>query len=287
MRHSTLLASTLLFSVILASPNVFSPFFSPVVDEAFGQENDTSVAHELLKRQDGCPEGYGACAGLGAAGLCCRDNTLCAPDQLGRVACCPIGAFCTGTIGGPAATGGVTTTPSLSGFVFPTTTVSVVTQASTQGFIIADSTTVAQPSGARITRSTVPNQYYPFAYIPTTYVNAAACSSAYTGCQTDLASCTAALAGQINGVTVQAPGGGMTVQGITARVDPTSATSICSSLSLQACSGLQVEACQAFGTGGPAAATAQGAGISRFERLPRALSIGFAYILLMTFQASL
>lgn len=90
----------------------------------------------------------------------------------------------------------------------------------------------------------------------------AACSSAYSSCQTDVSSCTAALAGGIHGVTISGPNGGVTVSEITATLDPTAASQVCQSLSSQACYGLQVAACAAFGTG-----TANNAGRNRCGHL--------------------
>jgi hypothetical protein len=99
-----------------------------------------------------------------------------------------------------------------------------------------------------ITGSTVAGAPYPFVYIPTTFPNQAACSSAYSGCVQQFSSCTAAL-GSVNGVTV---GGGVGGFGTTvSAIVPTgNAQSICSSLSRQACYGLQIGICTAFGTGG-------------------------------------
>jgi hypothetical protein len=89
---------------------------------------------------------------------------------------------------------------------------------------------------------------YPFVYIPTTFPNQAACSSAYSGCVQQFSSCTASLGG-VNGVTV---GGGVGGFGTTvSAIVPTgNAQSICSSLSQKACYGLQIGYCTAFGTRG-------------------------------------
>jgi hypothetical protein len=73
----------------------------------------------------------------------------------------------------------------------------------------------------------------------------AACSSAYTSCQSNAASCTSALANGAPGVTISAPNGGATITAIPS-VGLSSAQSICSSLSSLGCSQLTVEACQAF-----------------------------------------
>lgn len=171
---------------------------------------------------------------------------------LGHVACCPLNAACTGTIGGggvqASATASTTTTTTTESFVFATTTTG-------GGFVIGTATASAQG-----VRSTVSNPYYPFAYIPTTYTNAAACSSAYSSCQTDASSCTAALVGGIHGVTVSAPNGGVTVAAITGTLDSASASQVCQSLSSQACYGLQEAACGNYGNGQGNAARRNGCG---------------------------
>jgi len=85
----------------------------------------------------------------------------------------------------------------------------------------------------------------------------AACSSAYTSCQSDAASCTTALANGAAGVTISAPnGGGATITAIPS-VGLQSAQSICSSLSSLGCSQLTVEACAAFDGQGNAAKRAR------------------------------
>ncbi|KAF2472275.1 uncharacterized protein BDR25DRAFT_19905 [Lindgomyces ingoldianus] len=243
----------LLVAIACATPNFLAAFVEPLLESPPAQTNDTIAEGEgeleLLKRQTGCASGYNACSGLGAPGLCCRSGSVCSADAAGHVACCPLNAACTGTI---APVGGGTTASNTGGGA-ATTTVPFVTAVTTtnNGVIIGTSTatTFVQQSGSQsYVRSTVSNQYYPFAFIPTTYTNAAACSSAYTSCQTDAASCTAALASGRQGVTISAPNGGATITAI-ASVGMPSASSICSSLSAQACFGLQVQACQAFGNG--------------------------------------
>ncbi|KAL2354124.1 hypothetical protein BJ546DRAFT_96044 [Cryomyces antarcticus] len=158
-----LLLFSILYTFALARLNsASSPFFAPFFDSdapAVIQSNET-IAHELLKRQtpsNACPSTYKSCSGLGAPGLCCPSNTNCSPDMAGHVACCPSGAACTGTIGA-VNTGGTTSTSSgLAGVVTSTTTTSAgnglvlastsatsnLGQTTTQGFIIAASSTVA------------------------------------------------------------------------------------------------------------------------------------------------
>jgi hypothetical protein len=257
MRNALHLPIALLLSTVAAQSqkDVFSPFVQPFVDDSF--DNSTRPELELLKRQSGCPSNYFSCSYLGAAGLCCKNNSLCSADNVGHVACCPQGAVCTGTLGGTgvgaAATFASASASTTVGFVQATTTAAAtIGTATTSGLLFVGATGGSQTSGAS-SRSYVPNPYYPaFPYIPTTYQNAAACSSAYTTCQSDFASCTSYLGGSAgaHGVTVSAPNGGVTVAGPTTTYAPSFATAVCSSISSQGCFGLVVEACGNFGTGG-------------------------------------
>jgi hypothetical protein len=185
----------------------------------------------LLHKRQNCPAGYNNCGSLGgdADAACCPTNSNCALDEAGHVACCPFNAVCTGTIDGTI-TG---TAKPTTGFVFGSTT-------TTDSFQTA---TGVQGGG-----STVPNIYYPFIYIPTSYANAALCSSAWTTCQSQSTACLASVAG-VNGVTVSGVAGGITVTGSSGLV-LSSASSICSTLSTSACYNLQVQNCAQFGSNG-------------------------------------
>jgi len=201
--------------------NDYSPYSDPflaLLDESF-----------LAKRQ-GCQSGYSSCSNLGAANACCPSNTNCALDQAGNVACCPFNAVCTGTIDG-------TITGSVTSSTTSTSASSLITGVAGGG-------------------STVPNAFYPFVYMSTSYANADLCSSAWSSCQTASTSCFSSLAG-VNGVTVSGFGGGITVQGSSGTI-LSSASSICSSLSQSACYGVQETQCSVFGgaSGGTATATA-------------------------------
>lgn len=271
MRNAIIYVFTLLITLAVASPDAFSPFFTPLLQEFFGQTNDTNETPDLLRRQSNvCPSGYSNCAGLGAPGLCCSVNSNCSPDTAGHVACCPRGAVCTGTIGA-INTGGATATPSTTtataatttnnGLVFASTATTSTTIpgliTSTTGggqFIIA---TAASSSGS-YTRSTVPNSYYPFTYVPLTYSDTAACSSAYSSCQTAVASCATALGGGSYGITVAAPNGGVTVSEVTTKLPASEASAVCASLSSEACGGLRVESCTASVSGSNGATLAAG-----------------------------
>lgn len=219
---------------VVATAEVFGDF-EPAVEQlptvAYNQTLQDGTL-ELRKRDgaDNCAKDYFGCARQGEPGLCCPRTAVCSADYQGHVGCCPQGVACTGTLGGAIATG-----------ANPTQTRPViVTTTGDQPFVQQTETGNAANPG-----STVQNQFYPFPYIPTTYTNAAACSSAYTSCQEDAASCTAALANGAAGVTVDAPNGGATITAVPS-LGPESARSICQSLSQAACSGLQVEACAAF-----------------------------------------
>ena len=222
----------------LALPDVLADF-EPALEQlptTVYNATETSPAEgslELLKRQNSnaCASNYFGCANLGASGLCCPRTAVCSADQAGHVACCPQGAACTGAIGAITASANPSATSTVPFVVASTTT--------NQPFVQASSG--ANPNHG----STVQNQFYPFPYIPTTYSNAAACSAAYTSCQSDAASCTTALANGAAGVTISAPNGGATMTAIPS-LGLQSAQSICSSLSSLGCSQLTVEACAAF-----------------------------------------
>jgi len=166
----------------------------------------------LLKRQS-CPSDTTSCSSTGEAGACCPNDTTCALDSNGNIACCPTDAVCTGVIGATATASQASPSPTV-----------------TAGY------------------STVPNQYYPFVLIPTTYANSQQCLSAYSTCQSDSTACFSSLGGQY-GVTVTGIGTlGITQAGVTATL-ASGASSICSSLYQQGCYGLQSTACNQFGSG--------------------------------------
>ncbi|KAF2255734.1 hypothetical protein BU26DRAFT_545278 [Trematosphaeria pertusa] len=252
--RNALATLVLLPAIALAAPDLLLADFEPAaLQESLPaqQSNETLLEDgslELLKRQTGCASGYAACNNLNEPGLCCRTSQVCSADAAGHVACCPLGSACTGTIEPvqqQTAPVSVTSTTTTSPFVIASTTTGAPTASTDNPFVQQTG------SAASYIHSTVSNSFFPFPYIPTTYTNAAACSSAYTSCQSDAASCTAALANGQQGVTISAPNGGATITAI-ASLGQQSAASICSSLSQQACSGLQVEACQAFGGTGEA-----------------------------------
>lgn len=185
----------------------------------------------LVKRQS-CPSDHTSCSSLGDAAACCPNNTQCARDQAGQIACCPIGAKCVGVLGTTLASGASSTTP----FVLGGTTTTSAQATFTQGY------------------STVPNAYYPFILIPTSYSNSQLCLNAYTACQSASTACFNSLNGQ-NGVTISGIGTqGLTQPGITGTI-AAGASSICSSLSQEGCYGIQSTQCSQFGSAGATATT--------------------------------
>lgn len=170
MRNALPTILTLLTIALTASSQLVSNLDNPSLEDPTQGSNtyDPAFPHVILqKRQYNptiCASGYVNCASLGAPGLCCRPNTRCAVDNAGYVACCPIGAVCTGVI--TALTGTTTTTTpqiisptSNNGLILASTGVTTTVglgATSTQGFIIAGGTTVVTGvSGGRPARGMV------------------------------------------------------------------------------------------------------------------------------------
>ncbi|KAI5862681.1 hypothetical protein GGS23DRAFT_87754 [Durotheca rogersii] len=108
------------------------------------------------------------------------------------------------------------------------------------------------PTGSTPTPSFVSNTYFQFPYIPTSFSNQVACTSAVSQCSRNYAACVSGLsggssaAGGVYGVTIIVPGGGgTTVAATNAALPAPTATSVCSSLSSRACYGLQSSQCAA------------------------------------------
>ena len=234
-----------LFLVNLASSSDYLPFLSPYAGRS--TQDVEEPAGDIFRRQSGCALGFISCANLGGTGVCCKSNAMCALDQAGHVACCPMGSACTGTINaGSMLATGLSTSSTITG----STSSQVTAAASTTG-------NRAQITGLR---STVLNSYFPFVYLPASFSNAADCSSSYSSCASAFTSCTSLLGGGSNGVTapgvtITGPGVGATAQ---TSLPSASAASICSGLSTQACYPLQLANCPMYGTAGetaPSAAT--------------------------------
>ncbi|KAF7895262.1 hypothetical protein EAF00_007076 [Botryotinia globosa] len=236
--HSSFLAFSLLTSTTaLQIPSLLSPpepFYAPISldldisSESFITSNetilpDTSPASskpkpELLKRNGNCPSNYNSCSTLkdSYGGACCPAAAVCSTDAAHNVACCAVGASCTGTIA------------------------------------VATATNPASVS-ATATGTFVPNAYFPFPILPTSYVNSAACASATGSCAKNYALCTVDLEGGMGaGITISAANGGVTVAASTISggwLPAASAASVCQSLSSVACDAVESAGCAQFGTG--------------------------------------
>lgn len=203
----------LLAILLPSSLTLTSPFLSPF---------EADPGSGLLPRQAGnCGSNEVSCAALNFPNLCCPSRSTCTYDPLNNPACCPLNAACTGTVNAPTNT--------------PTSTVTA---------IITSAPTPGQP---------VPNAYFPFVYIATSFANSAVCSSAIQGCQAAFGACTSSLGSPAAaGVTVVANNGQVTVL---APVGVASAETICSSLSSKACYGLQQSQCATLTAAGTAGGT--------------------------------
>ncbi|KKK20626.1 hypothetical protein ARAM_000151 [Aspergillus rambellii] len=157
---------------------------------------------------------------MGDSDICCRTNAICTSDDANHIACCPVGASCTGTLTDPSTGTG--------SFQFPQST--------------SATTTTSGGSEATITGSTLSGAY-PFVYVPTTFSNADVCSSYYTQCQSEYTACITSLGGGY-GVTVSGGGAELTRSGGAA-----GAVETCSSLSLAACHGLNLGYCGNYAGG--------------------------------------
>lgn len=208
-------------STLLALPTglaiQYSPFLTPNTDSASSFNGIINL--DLFRRDSKCPTD---CSAMNSQ-ACCPKDTNCAIDGAGNIACCPHNAECTGNLGegGGAAP---TATPA-SGSKANTASAAAITHAITGS-------------------STVANSFYPYPYLPTTYANAAQCTSSFSSCQLESAKCTSMLEGGGMAVTVSGPGGGVTQEGA---MPVSSAESICSSLSVEACHGLALTQCATLG----------------------------------------
>ncbi|KAI8961761.1 hypothetical protein F5Y11DRAFT_218971 [Daldinia sp. FL1419] len=110
------------------------------------------------------------------------------------------------------------------------------------------------PTGPTPSVSYVSNTYFSFPYIPTSFPNSVACTSAVDQCSRNYASCVSGLGGgsAAYGVTIVVPGGGGTTVAATQAtgLPAATATSVCSSLSSEACYNLHSAQCTQAGTTG-------------------------------------
>ncbi|ESZ89803.1 hypothetical protein SBOR_9809 [Sclerotinia borealis F-4128] len=221
----------------LQIPSLLSPpepFYAPIsLDLNISSESslisnettfpDTSPASskpkvELVKRAGNCPSNFNSCSTFNAAdgGACCPTSATCSTDASHNIACCAIGASCTGTV------------------------------------TISPTTGTPASVSATVTGAYVSNAYFPFPILPTSYANSAACASATNSCAKNYALCTVDLEGGMGGaVTVSAPNGGVTVAPSTPSggyLGSVSAASVCQSLSSVACAAVESAGCGQFGT---------------------------------------
>ncbi|PBP26968.1 hypothetical protein BUE80_DR002228 [Diplocarpon rosae] len=222
-------------------PSILAPFYEPYTEKSILLSND-SISSEpgLLKRDGSCPANFNSCTTFrdSAGGACCTAGSVCTTDRSENIACCPTGASCTGSLD-------IATATATSGAVLGGGTVAAGTTAGTS------TNPAATITG---TVSYVANGFFPFPYIPVSYINSAACNSAYNDCQSNYAACTIALGGSGGGiagfgVTIVAPNGGITATPTMQNLGLASATSICSSLSSVGCYNIVSTNCAQFGTG--------------------------------------
>ena len=232
-----------------ASATSFSPF-----EPAQHVQNHQGY---LFQRQNQCPSDQKFCPETGGTSGCCRTDSQCAADDAGQLACCPSGAACTGRLEGDSGAG----TPA--------------------GLQVATGTPPSQPTQTMNPDQggmTVPNPYYPYVMLPTTYPNAELCSSAFSSCRSEFTRCTNSLTAGGNGVTVSGAQGGITAQ---PALDAASAGAVCTSLSRVACYNLGLGNCPMYGTaaaaGGasPAGNDAPG-GCIQLYRVAVAIVVGVA-----------
>lgn len=242
---------------ISAAAQGYSPFTDPLFDYLDRRDDG------ILRRQNdgGCANNGVSCGNLGADGVCCPEDTICATDAGGNIGCCPLNAACTGLVSGggsltATATGGNEPSSDTNGFVFGTTSFTSTAGIGTGSLQIP--TTGVEGGG-----QTVAAAGFVFTYIPTSYANRELCQTAYSVCQQQSSDCFQSLGGQ-NGVTVGGLGAGTTVQGAATSV--TDAAGVCSSLSQQACYGIAEDQCTNFGGG---SATATGAVVQPGNDGPR------------------
>ena len=211
MRRALAIFCLLLEASSTTMSSEFSPFYEPYQGD--NSRSFNGFVLDLFRRDGNCGSGV-SCDTMGDKASCCKSKTRCSVDVAGHIACCPDNAECTGTIGA--------------------------------GAVIATATQTA--ASATISGggcSIVPNGFFPFPYLPTTYPNAAICSSSFSSCQTEFERCTSQLVAGDNGLTISGIGPGITRE---AALPSPSAASICSSLSVKACYSLQLSNCPQYGT---------------------------------------
>ena len=211
-------------SILAAADPEYHPFVDPYLDLQSYIDQTPNLKYrfprDLQRRQ--CSSDYSQCSAQGNPNLCCPPNTTCTLDSVNNIACCTAGEICTGTLG--------VTLPGTAASTITTT------DATTTGPV-----TITSYAGGG---TQVSNPYYPFIAIPTSFTDAAQCSTSVSFCSSQSTACFNSLAGA-NGVTVAGGGGGITQTGALT----VAASSICSSLSTAACHGYQDDTCTVFGNG--------------------------------------
>lgn len=81
----------------------FRPAFQRHYEEAEGNVlRRAAEVLALLERRQACPSGMNSCSDVGAPNKCCQEGTYCtdvSDTNVGKVACCPEGATCDGSVG--------------------------------------------------------------------------------------------------------------------------------------------------------------------------------------------
>ncbi|KAK0733350.1 hypothetical protein B0T26DRAFT_669766 [Lasiosphaeria miniovina] len=272
-----LLAAVALASSVFAAHQQQQPF-QPV------ETGTPALGFAFAKRQQGCIANFYSCANQGPAfaSVCCQNGQSCQLDASNNPACCPGGYVLMYELVRPASArplGEVNAKAPVS--------MAVCTGTAPASFVT--------PNPAQTTPvSFVPNPYFSFPYIATSFAGPTDCSAAVSECSVNWAVCTAQLEGQAGsapfGVTIVVPGGGgVTVGGGAGVTYPTpTATSICNSLVQVACSNLQYSMCTMtgttasgfyFGTANAAAARPTGLGCAGLVAAAGLAGLGIAQVL--------
>ncbi|POS87124.1 hypothetical protein EPUL_000718 [Erysiphe pulchra] len=225
--HSFLLTVHVISSQVSLATELFhEPYFREL--DISSNPNSTIQEDKVEKRDGNCPVDHNSCSTFAAdyGGACCALGSLCTTDAAHQIACCTTGAKCTGTL------------------TRPTFTTADDTLTSPAMTLTRSNDEYSDPT---MTGSVVNNIYFPFPYSPTTYPDKGACLSALDACHKNYAACTANLEGSNYGVTIIAPAGGITVAPTAHNLGASSATMICSSLSLRACYDIKTSDCNQFG----------------------------------------
>ena len=130
------------------------------------------------------------------------------------------------------------------------------------------------------TLSYVVNDYFSFPYIQTSFSNQGVCSAAVSQCSSNFAICTVGLQGSEGyAVTIAVPGaGGTTVARASITLEPSSAQSVCSSLSSEACYGIQNSVCEQTGSVGVFTISSASPRKLRFPLIIAAVSLAFVTV---------